>query len=431
MLRVEFRASAAGFGLFDLERPQSTFQGGHFFVAGGDDSSLFEFGAADRFESSSVEFDIPVDGFEFCGVVVALIGGGFELPVGFFEFGSCSIVQLSGVGDALHEFLGNVSQLELIGLEFLAASSLVCDGRFESGDRFPSATALAFQPADTVVELTGVVVEFCEFRFGIVFAKFEFFDICGEASDGIFERVETFRVVSIVIGGEPDPPLFELFGDVTKAGGFFGLVLGRVELGFDLVDDISEPEQVLSDPVEFSECFDASGLVSADPGGFFEDGPSRAGVGLQDGSDTTLFDDTVGRTAGAQKQVANVLEPAGFAVDQVFAVPVLPDPAPDLHFGRFDRQQPTFVIEGQRRFGESGRLATRGSVEDDVGHLLASHALGALVAENPLDCVDDVALAAPVGSDDPGDIRVEVEPCAVDEALEAEEIEGLEHPVTR
>ena len=35
-----------------------------------------------------VEFDIPVDGFEFCGVVVALVGGGFELPIGFFEFGS-------------------------------------------------------------------------------------------------------------------------------------------------------------------------------------------------------------------------------------------------------------------------------------------------------------------------------------------------------
>ena len=67
------------------------------------------------------------------------------------------------------------------------------------------------------------------------------------------------------------------------------------------------------------------------------------------------------------------------------------------------------------------------AVEDDVGHLLAAQALDALLAEHPLDGVDDVALARAVGPDDDGDAGRELEPRLVGKALEADKFERLEH----
>ena len=77
------------------------------------------------------------------------------------------------------------------------------------------------------------------------------------------------------------------------------------------------------------------------------------------------------------------------------------------------------VVEDQGHLGEAQRLALVGPREDDVLHLLAAQAGGALLAEHPLDGVDDVALAAAVGSDDDGDAVPELELRLVGEALEA------------
>ena len=70
-------------------------------------------------------------------------------------------------------------------------------------------------------------------------------------------------------------------------------------------------------------------------------------------------------------------------------------------------------------------LRDAGAVEDDVGHLAAAQALGRLLAEDPADRVDDVALARPVRPDDAGDARREVEPGLVGERLEADQFEAL------
>ena len=53
-----------------------------------------------------------------------------------------------------------------------------------------------------------------------------------------------------------------------------------------------------------------------------------------------------------------------------------------------------------RDLGQAEAAARAGAVEDDVGHLAAAQALGALLAEHPADGVDDVALARAVGPDD-------------------------------
>ena len=67
------------------------------------------------------------------------------------------------------------------------------------------------------------------------------------------------------------------------------------------------------------------------------------------------------------------------------------------------------------------------AVEDDVGHLLAAQALDALLAEHPLDGVDDVRLARAVRPHHDRDPGRKLEPGLFGEALETDEFERFEH----
>ena len=84
------------------------------------------------------------------------------------------------------------------------------------------------------------------------------------------------------------------------------------------------------------------------------------------------------------------------AVDEVFAFAGAIDAAGDLHFLGVGGQLAAAVVEGHGDFGQAEAAARGGAVEDDVGHFAAAQALGALLAENPADGVDDVALAGAV-----------------------------------
>ena len=69
------------------------------------------------------------------------------------------------------------------------------------------------------------------------------------------------------------------------------------------------------------------------------------------------------------------------------------------------------------------------AVEDDVLHRPAAQVPRALLAHAPANRVDDVRLAAPVGAHDPQNVVVEVQHRAIDERLEADELELLDlHP---
>ena len=67
-----------------------------------------------------------------------------------------------------------------------------------------------------------------------------------------------------------------------------------------------------------------------------------------------------------------------------------------------------------------------GAGEDDVLHLAAAQRLGALLAHDPGERVDDVRLARAVGADDAGDARFERERRRLREGLEALERQALE-----
>ena len=130
----DFLEPFAGLGLFDVECAQATLQGRDFFVTSGHDAGLFELGASDGLESSTIQLDLSVDGFQVRGSGVSLIGGGAELPIEFLEFLLGLLVQATRVPESLDQSLSDPGQLEAIGVEFFTPTPLVSDGRLESGD---------------------------------------------------------------------------------------------------------------------------------------------------------------------------------------------------------------------------------------------------------------------------------------------------------
>src|SRR5262245_42014864 len=84
------------------------------------------------------------------------------------------------------------------------------------------------------------------------------------------------------------------------------------------------------------------------------------------------------------------------------------------HGGRDDD-----VAESETHFGGAGGLARIGAAENDIFHLVAAQALGALLAEHPRERVGHVALAAAVRSDNGRDATVECQLGSIREGLKA------------
>src|SRR5438045_3260675 len=84
------------------------------------------------------------------------------------------------------------------------------------------------------------------------------------------------------------------------------------------------------------------------------------------------------------------------------------------------------IFEDQHHFGEPCRLAAARAVEDHIHHRFAAQRFGGLLAEHPLEAVNDIALAAAVGPDDPRNRRVKYKLGAIGKALKAVKDEFLQ-----
>ena len=98
----------------------------------------------------------------------------------------------------------------------------------------------------------------------------------------------------------------------------------------------------------------------------------------------------------------------------------------DRHLGVVDRQRAVGVVDGQGDLGPAERRAAGGAGEDDVLHLAAAQRLGALLAHDPGERVDDVGLAGAVGADDAGDAGLEAQVRRRGEGLEALQGQALD-----
>ena len=194
-----------------------------------------------------------------------------------------------------------------------------------------------------------------------------------------------------------------------------------------LLQQVGDAREVLVRALELAQRLLLLQLEARDAGRFFEDRATRLRVCGQHRVDAALFHHRVaaGSEAGVEQHVAHVLETHFGAVQQVGGFLLEREATRDVDL-RATLELPFGILERDRHFGHAHGLAAFGALEDDVGHLGAAQALGALVAEHPLDGVHNVGLAAAVGADDAGQPRVELELGAVGEGLEATGDETLE-----
>ena len=345
-----------------------------------------------------------------------------QAGLGLFEFAS----------DLLHP-VGEIALLLVeplvLAIEFVQPLGLMPQGRLVAGDPFAEFSGPMFAVAEVVFRGDEGRLEFALLGFAALGLLGELGDQLLQFALVVVELGEAQGVVAVVVGGRPGPQLLQLGMMFAKLRRLRRLGAGRHQPGLDLLHNVGQAKQVLRDPFELALGFDLADLVAADARRLFKHDPAGGVARLQQLVHAPLLDDAVGGGPGTgpQEQVADVLEPGGRAVDEVLGFATAVDPPPNHHLVAVELQDPPRVVEGELGLGEASGLAAGRAVEDDVGHLFATEALGALVAQDPLDGIDDVALARAIRADDPRDARGEVEPRAVGEALEAEEFQRLEH----
>ena len=254
----------------------------------------------------------------------------------------------------------------------------------------------------------------------------------GEVIDDVIELLvedDDFFVEALVflhdVGGTE---FLEAGGVFLIAAGAAGLDFDGAELLLDFLEDELALGEVLVGLLEFAEGFFFALFEAGDAGGFLEDFAAVVGVGFEEGRDAALFDEGVGvdADAGVEEELADVLEAGGLVVDEVFGGGVAVEAAGDLDGGGVHRQATVLVGEGEGDFGHAHGFAGGGAVEDDVEHGVAAEGFGGHFAEDPLDGIDDVGLAAAVGADDGGDAVIEEEFGVIGEGFEAGEFEFSE-----
>src|SRR5262249_25873769 len=187
--------------------------------------------------------------------------------------------------------------------------------------------------------------------------------------------------LAVLLKPQAEAQLLEALAVLLVALGLGGLEPDAAELLLHLVEDVLQAQQVGIDALELAQGFGLAGLEAADAGGLLEDGAPLLGGGLQEHIDAALLDDAVGVGAGAaaEEEALDVLEAAGLRVDEVLALAAAVDAAGDLDLLGGRGEGAAGVVEGEGDLGQAQPAPRGRAVEDDVGHLAAAQALGALL----------------------------------------------------
>ncbi len=152
--------------------------------------------------------------------------------------------------------------------------------------------------------------------------------------------------------------------------------------------------------------FLAALLVARNAGRLLDEGTHVLAARLDDARDHALLDDGVAaRTqARAEEQRGDVLAAAARAVDEVGAVAIARDHVAAgrsrCSWRRCRRSCRLLVSKISSTEAVPTGLATAGTIEDHVGHRIATQVAGGHLAHHPAHRVDDIGLAAAVRAHD-------------------------------
>ena len=169
-------------------------------------------------------------------------------------------------------------------------------------------------------------------------------------------------------------------------------------------------------------------LVFGYPRRFLEVYTQVLGACLDDARDHALFDDRIAARpqAGAEKQIGDVTAATTYAVQVVQRLAV----ARHLTLYRdltvlsvLASRAAVRVVEQQFDARGADRFAAARTVEDDIGHRFAAQHLRRTLTHDPAHRVDDVGLAAAIGSNDADEITGEMHGGRVDKGFEARQLD--------
>ena len=244
----------------------------------------------------------------------------------------------------------------------------------------------------------------------------------GAASGGIgLKRGHLGATVTELLGVPGEVEVREAVTQAAEAERLGGLTAERGDLAADFADDVGDAREIGVDAAEFVERLATLRLISGDAGGLFEEIAALGRIGGEDLVDLALHHERVGHAAdaGVHEQALDILQARRLAVDEIVAGAFAVEATHDRDFGEGRAQFLFAVGEDQLDLALREGLAPVGAGEDDILHRRSAQGLGGLLAQDPADGVDDVGLAAAIGSDDGRDPRTELNAGPVGEAFES------------
>ncbi len=223
----------------------------------------------------------------------------------------------------------------------------------------------------------------------------------------------------------------DMVGEVAIAARLARLPLQALVLLLEGYQHVLDARKVLLGRAQAQLGLVTAGIETGDAGRLVDDRAAVGGLGVDQGADAALADQRGRARAGrgVGKQRLHVARADFLAVDRIGRAVAALDAAHDVelvgvvhHRGRRAR----LVVERQHDFGDIARGPGAGAGEDHVLHLRAAHLLGRGLAHHPLQRLDQVRLAAAVGTDDAGHAGLNGEFRRIDEGLETGEPEFVE-----
>ena len=203
--------------------------------------------------------------------------------------------------------------------------------------------------------------------------------------------------------------------------GLLLLLLQGGDLFLQLTHDVRQPGQVVALALQLFQGLVLAVLVLDNTGRLVKEGAPVLGLVGQDPVDLALADDGVALLAdtGVIEELVDIAQTADRPVEEVLALAAPVDPARHRHLPVIDGERPVRIVQCDGNISKAKRPACLCPREDDILHRGPAQLLDSLLAQHPPDRVRDIALAAAVGSHDPGDAVLKFKSGFVCKGLEA------------
>jgi hypothetical protein len=221
-------------------------------------------------------------------------------------------------------------------------------------------------------------------------------------------------------------------GQLLVADGLAGLALEALELAVELADDVVDARQIGFGPAQLQLRLVAPHMQAGDAGGLLQNAAAGLGLGVDDlGNLALAHQRRRARAAGGVGEQNLHVAGAHFrAVDAVVRARLALDAARDLQrigVVELGRRAAVGVVEGERHLGHVAGRPRGSAAEDDVVHGGGAHVAGRAFAHRPAQRLEQIRLAAAVGSDDAGETGLDQQLGRLHERLEARQSEPGEH----